>query len=324
MPTVALHPVAVTSRNELNAHLARFGLPQVPAVALEPLRAKVGRNNLLRALSIMNSPEADHEPARKFLLGAITTAFKECGVPMPAVTVPNAADEIPDVPESAPAPAEARAAQPHRPTGVPSPSQSRPAPAHDTASAAPLAHREAPPRAPQADTPEGQPPGRPHRLQARAYGKRAALCVEEDETRGNEPTISIELAPARGPRDYDWGKKVRFQLTSDELPQLLAVLCGYANGIRFSNHGADNKKWLQVEYQTGGYYIKGGDGESMLMLPVSAAGDQTGLYALTLRQARKAAFGIDSPALLQYIRNSIAPKIQSLPTREAAAAGGQR
>ena len=55
--------------------------------------------------------------------------------------------------------------------------------------------------------------------QCRIYGGKAALCVETDDTRQNEPTLRLEAALATAPNIFDWKQKIAIQLTADELPR---------------------------------------------------------------------------------------------------------
>ena len=75
---------------------------------------------------------------------------------------------------------------------------------------------------------------------------------QADLTRNEVHTIALDAATATGPKQYNWGKKVRLQLTRSELPIVTAVLLGVMKRCEFKNHGQDNSKGFSMERQDGG------------------------------------------------------------------------
>ena len=110
---------------------------------------------------------------------------------------------------------------------------------------------------------QNQPPARDHsntetqpetnrhkeRESLKVFGKNAALTIEEDSTQGGFHTIAIDAASASGSKQYDWTKKIRVQVTRNELPAVLAVFLGIIPNVEFKNHGTDNNKGFAFENQ---------------------------------------------------------------------------
>lgn len=87
------------------------------------------------------------------------------------------------------------------------------------------------------------------RMNKHVYGSKGALCFEPDETRGGVHTICLDAADATGPKQYNWGAKLRVQLTRDELLQVTSVLFGFLPKCEGKNHGPDNSKGFSLEDQ---------------------------------------------------------------------------
>lgn len=82
-----------------------------------------------------------------------------------------------------------------------------------------------------------------------AYGAKAALAWELDETRGGQKTVSIEAAAAVGPQQYAWDDKIIFQLTVRQLPLVLATVMRWRQLTEFKRHGdhMDKELLLRVD-----------------------------------------------------------------------------
>jgi|LNFM01.1.fsa_nt_gb hypothetical protein len=82
-----------------------------------------------------------------------------------------------------------------------------------------------------------------------AYGAKAALAWDLDETRGGHKTVSIEAAAAIGPQQYAWDDKIIFQLTVRQLPLVLATLMRWRQLTEFKRHGdhMDKELLLRVD-----------------------------------------------------------------------------
>ncbi|MEY2117228.1 hypothetical protein [Rhodanobacter sp. FW106-PBR-R2A-1-13] len=156
------------------------------------------------------------------------------------------------------------------------------------------------------------------RPQARAYGKRAALCVEPSDDGSQGATLMVEMAAAIPNREksYDWKTgKIRFQLMRKELLCLIAVLYGWASSVEFNNHGESKVKSLSLENQDGGkLYVKLTDkGAPMLVLPVTEVDSQADFTVLALQQACKCFHNWGPAELLLFVRERVAPNMRGKP-----------
>lgn len=118
------------------------------------------------------------------------------------------------------------------------------------------------------------------------YGGKAALCFDADSTKNGFPTVAIDGAVATAPRNYDWGNKIRIQLTKQELPMVAAVLIGAQPQCTFKSHGPQKDKGIELVRQDGGkIYIKvfGGNGQGVRGVPVMPS-DLFYVTSLVLRQ----------------------------------------
>lgn len=127
-------------------------------------------------------------------------------------------------------------------------------------------------------------------LSVKAYGKKAALSFEADETRAGGFTVAVDGASCLGERRYDWSNKLRVQLTLEELIQFTAVLYGVMPLVEFRNHGTGRNKGFVFERQADGYFGK-----------VMRSGDDRVLYAVPV--AEVSAFQIAMLCLRQLRRN---------------------
>jgi hypothetical protein len=114
------------------------------------------------------------------------------------------------------------------------------------------------------------------------YGAKAALRVEEDRWRTDDPvrchTLRLEVAPALGERRYDWEHKIAVQLTARELPGFAAVMLNLLPQLQAQGHGVTNDKWFECRRQEGSVLVRVGQSRRGCAVPVGA-GD---LYELTL------------------------------------------
>lgn len=129
---------------------------------------------------------------------------------------------------------------------------------------------------------------------AKVHGAEAALTFVADETRANEPTVTIECAARAdgAERAYAWGAKLRFQLTGIELQLLTCLLLGGIPELSFRNHG---DKWCSISRQNTAQYagtirVTLGQGDAALFAPRTVAIDFATLGAVTslcLRQCAR-------------------------------------
>lgn len=104
-----------------------------------------------------------------------------------------------------------------------------------------------------------------------AYGTKTAFQFDPSETTKGAQTVMIESAAKIGgggsELDYDWKKKIQFQITLSELPFLIGVLFGFLPEVRFDMHGTA-KKWFEVENQGGKFFFKCGQEGKLNVMPV--------------------------------------------------------
>lgn len=139
--------------------------------------------------------------------------------------------------------------------------------------------------------------GRAYNESFHVYGGKAALCFEADTTRANVATIAIDGAAATAPRTYNWGNKIRIQLTRQELPEVAAVFIGARRNCSFKSHGPQKDKGFEIERQDGGkVFVKvfGGNGQGACAVPIMP-NDAFYATSLVLRQLM-AATGLNSIA----------------------------
>jgi len=141
--------------------------------------------------------------------------------------------------------------------------------------------------------------------QCRIYGGKAALCVETDDTRQNEPTLRLEAALATAPNIFDWKQKIAIQLTADELPRVVATVLGLLPRCECKNHGPNNDKGLEIAHQGQHLFIRVFQkNQTVRALPVGPS-DSYYLAALGLRQLRKAAPWLSDQGVLAALKLTV-------------------
>lgn len=154
--------------------------------------------------------------------------------------------------------------------------------------------------------------GRP-RLSRHVYGAKAALCFEPDETRFGIHTVCIEAADANAPKQYDWGNKIRLQLTRDELPVTTAVLFGWLPRCEYKNHGEDNSKGFSLEDQGDKLFMRVfARGRQVKAVPIPPE-DAFYLAQLFLGQMKKNAPGLSGGEILMTLRQVLAARKREQP-----------
>ena len=119
------------------------------------------------------------------------------------------------------------------------------------------------------------------------YGQSGALCFEADRTRRGCHTVALDAALATAPRQYEWDKKIRLQLTRGELPQVLAVLLGLLSRCEFKNHGEGNNKGFSVEHQGDKVCVRVfAKGQALRTVPITLP-DAYRVAALFIRQLQQ-------------------------------------
>ena len=144
------------------------------------------------------------------------------------------------------------------------------------------------------------------------YGKKAAVTVEADTTRRGRATVAIDGAVAKGGGHFDWGSKVRVQLTPNELVELTAVLLGALDECRFDNRGDHGEKGLSLERQGQGsqarFFLRVfARGASPCAVPISAP-DALWIVGLCTSQLRASFPWMDQPNIEGLIRSVYCPR----------------
>lgn len=91
------------------------------------------------------------------------------------------------------------------------------------------------------------------------YGTSGALCFSEAQTRKNQQqSINIEgtLTLGSSKIHYDWANKIIVQLSPEEMFLVLALLNGKLNSIKFTGHGVNNDKVIEMQLQQSHYFVK--------------------------------------------------------------------
>jgi len=119
------------------------------------------------------------------------------------------------------------------------------------------------------------------------YGSKAALYFACDETRGGDATIAIDGAMSVGNRQYNWGKKLRIQITRSDLINVAAVMFGLIEKVELSNYGADNTKRLMIANQGKNYFLNmSAKDYNQIAVPITAS-DVYEIRGLFLAQLMK-------------------------------------
>ncbi len=113
----------------------------------------------------------------------------------------------------------------------------------------------------------------PFSRKLKLFGKQAAHTLEVGYHRRSKDfmdvqVVSVESASSKGDGTYDWGRKLVFQFTPEEMPVALAVLLSLRPAAKFSNHGQDHRKFLELRWQESGLVVITGDGRANFAVPV--------------------------------------------------------
>jgi len=138
----------------------------------------------------------------------------------------------------------------------------------------------------------------------KVYGGKSALTIEEDITQGEFHTVAIDAAMATGPRQYDWGKKIRIQLTRQELPATLAVMLGFNRSVEFKNHGTENNKGFSFEDQGDKVFGKVFSPDGVRALPITPE-DKFYIAMIMARQLAKNYQGNSVTDIINILRSTM-------------------
>ncbi|WP_046481565.1 hypothetical protein [Pseudomonas veronii] len=136
------------------------------------------------------------------------------------------------------------------------------------------------------------------------YGGKVAVCFSADQTRNEEHTIRIEASVSSGDRCYNWDDKIAIQLSTRELPSVLATLLQIQNKFEGKGHGAQNEKWFVLENQPGKVFLSvNAKGVTSRSLPIGP-GDCYQLSTLVMEQMLKNAPFLTADTLLSLIKRT--------------------
>ena len=147
------------------------------------------------------------------------------------------------------------------------------------------------------------------RAQYRVFGTKAAALFEMDTLHSGPETVVIEMAPCVATREYDWGKKISFQLTRKELPQVVGILAGAAlvnTKIEFKGHGDAHDKNLRITQQGAHWLLTVGQRAAMHSVQITPP-DSYHLIALCLRALAQNDPHLDSQTILELCKCACSP-----------------
>ena len=289
--------------NTLNTRLAACQLPGLTA-----LHALPEGITLERIAHALEQAERGQNGARLYLQRQLSNRPAAAPPPSPAPPTP------PTVPTPARSAAPRPAATSNAGMTVPTPPSQHPTQTPTTPARSAAPHPAATPNTGMTEVkspPAGLAPratsasARPDRVQCRVYGGKAALCIETDVTRQDEPTLRLEAAPATGPRAYNWERKITLQLTREELPVVTATVLGLLARCVYKNHGPDHNKGVEIEHQGGHLFVRLFQKDrGVLAVPVGPA-DSYSLAALALRALRQGTPGLSDQGILMLLKLTV-------------------
>ena len=140
--------------------------------------------------------------------------------------------------------------------------------------------------------------------QYKLFGGKAAVVMELDALQSGLATVCIEIAPCVRPREYDWTKKIQFQLTRKELPQFVGMFAGAADDqtkIEFKAHGEEHDKNLRVTKQGAHWLLTVGQKKALHSVQVTAP-DTYHLISLCLRALAQNDPHLDPQTIVQLCK----------------------
>ena len=267
--------------------------PTPPPAPVPPSAPSVAQVATLRpaapALQPVKPAAADSAPANVAVFPAPEPPLKPAPTSAPVLKpVPQAPPEA-----SEPLPAPAAATKPGR---------------SKRQGLAPVPHILAEEVAPDAflqgpDDPELAPFTPPGRLQVRLFGRESAHTLEIGPHRRGASFMGVHVVTIESARalpdasGYDWGNKLMVQLTPEEMPLAAAVLMNLSPSARFTQHGAERDKFVELRRQEGGVVLVTGQGGAIYAVPV-----RTGvLYYLLSLFCRAMARGLPGSSVAEVL-----------------------
>jgi len=145
------------------------------------------------------------------------------------------------------------------------------------------------------------------RLQTKLFGSKSAFTFETDSLKSGLATVSLEAATCTGPRTYDWGDKLTFQLTRRELPVFTAMMAGYGGAntlVEFLAHGTEKNKNLRVTDQGASLLISLRQGQRNNALRMHLA-DTYQVLSICMKALTENDPHIDQHTILEFCRRSL-------------------
>lgn len=136
------------------------------------------------------------------------------------------------------------------------------------------------------------------------YGGKVAVCFQSDKTKTGDHTIRIEAAEATTIRSFNWADKIAIQLSTRELPGVLATFLQLQGKFDGKGHGAQNDKWFTLENQPGKLFISvNTKGKTARSIPIGP-GDCFGVVTLLMEQMLKNTPFLTADNLLSLIQRT--------------------
>ncbi len=156
--------------------------------------------------------------------------------------------------------------------------------------------------------PEETPPQEQEHISKHVYGGKAVVCFGVDMTRADKHTLALDAAETKGGRAYNWQDKIRIQMTTAELPFVLAVFMGWNPKIEFKSHGEKNDRGFAIEDQSKHFFVSVfASGKSARAVPVPK-GDAYEITTLILRQMRKNAPWMSTTEIIALAKRFTVPQ----------------
>lgn len=163
---------------------------------------------------------------------------------------------------------------------------------------------------PQETAKEVQQTGDPEKYYGHhVYGSKGALYITANfKEKHDLNTIVVEGAPSVGIRKYDWNKKIRLQLTQEELPHFFAVITGMMPSCKLNNHGTGNNKALEIKDQGESWFVQIYAPNQNVAVKITPS-DAFYVAQLVMKQMLMNAPWLDSVGMLNLVRMVVANRV---------------
>jgi len=148
------------------------------------------------------------------------------------------------------------------------------------------------------------------------YGGKGALYFQANfKEKHGLYTIAVDGAPSAGIRKYDWNKKIRLQLTQEELPRFFAVFSGMSQFCKLSNHGPGNNKALEIHDQGNSLFVQMYAPKQNIAVKILPS-DAFYISQIIMRQMLLNAPWMDSTGVLNLVRMVVANRMENHPSQQ--------